>query len=130
MDEALKTSSAKERSASAHCFATARALAGAMQLAETSFSVAFQSRMGRVPWLEPDLPDVLPRLAAKGVKRLGVICPAFVADCLETVEEVGIRAAEQWRALGGEALNLAPCVNADPLWASGLASLIRECSSA
>jgi ferrochelatase len=112
----------------AHCFATARALTQAMELPDSCVSVVFQSRLGRTPWLEPDLPDVLPRLAAQGTKRLGVICPAFVADCLETLEEVGIRADAQWRALGGESLCLAPCVNDDPRWVNGLASMIRECS--
>ena len=110
----------------AHCFATARALTRSLELADTSVSVAFQSRMGRIPWLEPDLPDVLCRLAERGIKRLGVICPAFVADCLETLEEVGIRANDQWRELGGEALVLAPCVNADPAWARGVASMVRD----
>jgi ferrochelatase len=54
--------------------------------------VAFQSRLGRVPWIKPYTDQVLPELAQRGVKRVAVMCPAFVADCLETVEEIGLRA--------------------------------------
>lgn len=114
----------------AHCFATARALRTALavdlELNEKNTSLVFQSRMGRTPWLDPDLVKVLPELAGRGIKRLAVFCPAFVADCLETVEEVGIRARAQWRELGGEALCLVPCVNAGPGWADGVATMVRE----
>ena len=68
----------------------------------------------------------LPELAERGIKRLAVICPSFVADCLETLEEIGIRAREQWHALGGEELLAIPCVNAHPSFAKGVASWIRE----
>ncbi len=110
----------------AHCFATARALESALALKREDTSLVFQSRLGRTPWLEPDLVDVLPQLAARGVKRPAVFCPAFVADCLETVEEVGIRARAQWLELGGEELCLVPCVNAEPVWVEGVVSMIRE----
>ncbi len=110
----------------AHCFATARALRLALGLAEENTSLVFQSRLGRTAWLEPNLIDVLPQLAARGVKRPAVLCPAFVADCLETIEEVGIRARAQWRGLGGDELCLVPCVNAEPVWADGVASMIRD----
>lgn len=110
----------------AHCFATARALSLALALKEEDTSLVFQSRLGRTPWLEPDLIEVLPQLAARGIKRPAVFCPAFVADCLETVEEVGIRARAQWLELGGEELCLVPCVNAEPVWVEGVTSMIRE----
>ncbi len=110
----------------AQCFATARALREALSLAEETTTVAFQSRLGRAKWLEPDLTHVLPELAERGVEKLAVMCPAFVADCLETVEEVGIRAREQWASLGGEALCLVPCVNAEPSWVKGLAEIVHE----
>jgi ferrochelatase len=67
---------------------------------------------------------VLPELAASGVRRLAVLCPSFVADCLETVEEIGIRAREQWRALGGEELQLVECLNAHPTWVEAVAQLV------
>lgn len=119
--------SSKNRSCyRAHCFATARELRRALELSDEDTSLVFQSRLGRTPWLDPDLVDVLPELAARGIKRLAVLCPAFVADCLETVEEVGIRAKKQWRELGGEELQLVPCANASPGWAAGVAELVRD----
>ena len=114
----------------AQCFATTRALQGALDLPDERISIAFQSRLGRARWLEPDLVDLLPQLAARGVGRIAVMCPAFVADCLETLEEIGIRAREQWASLGGEDLCLIPCVNADPSWVAGLAKIVRETAGA
>jgi len=110
----------------AQCFATARALRNALELEEANTSLVFQSRLGRTPWLEPDLVNVLPELFARGIKRPAVICPAFVADNLETVEEVGIRARTQWSELGGDALCLVPSVNADPTWVAGVTQLVEE----
>ena len=110
----------------AHCFATARSLRSALGLREEETSLVFQSRLNRTGWLDPDLVKVLPKLAARGIKRPVVLCPAFVADCLETVEEIGIRARTQWREPGGDELFLVPCVNADPAWADGVASMVRD----
>jgi ferrochelatase len=110
----------------AQCFATARALAAALELGAEAHSVAFQSRLGRTPWIGPHTDRVLPQLAQRGVKRLAVICPAFVADCLETLEEIGIRARAQWLALGGEELSLVPSLNADPAWVGAVADMVRS----
>ena len=109
----------------AQCFATARALAARLGLGDEGarWSVAFQSRLGRVPWIKPYTDEVLPQLAARGVQRLAVMCPAFVADCLETVEEIGIRAVDQWKQLGGAALTLVPSLNATPRWVEAVAAL-------
>jgi ferrochelatase len=109
----------------AHCTATARALARALGLGPEHWTLSFQSRLGRTPWIQPYTDEVLPELRDKGVRRLAVVCPSFVADCLETLEEIGIRAREQWLALGGEELVLIPCVNAHPLWVDALATWIR-----
>jgi ferrochelatase len=109
----------------AQCFATSRALARALGLADGAWSIAFQSRLGRTPWIRPFTDEVLPQLAARGIKRLAVTCPSFAADCLETLEEIGVRARGQWRACGGEALELVPCPNAHPLWVRALAGLVR-----
>lgn len=109
----------------AHCFATTRALARALGLAADDHSVSFQSRLGRTPWLHPYTDLVLPELAQKGKRRLAVLCPAFVADCLETVEEIGIRAKAQWRSVGGEDLLLVPSLNATPAWVRTVADLVR-----
>jgi ferrochelatase len=111
-------------------FETARALATRLGLTPERWSVAFQSRLGRTPWIRPYTDVVVPELARSGVRRLGVLCPSFVADCLETLEEVGIRARESFQAAGGETLALVPCVNAEPGWVEGLASWVRQSSSA
>ncbi len=110
----------------AQCFATARGLARGLGLAPEGWSVAFQSRLGRTPWVQPYTDVVLPELAARGVKRLAVMCPAFVADCLETVEEVAIRGREQFLASGGEAFTLVPSLNSHPAWVDGVVRLVRE----
>ena len=68
---------------------------------------------------------MLEELAEAGVKRLAVVCPAFVADCLETLEEIGMRADEQWRELGGEALTLVPSLNASAAWIDCIADWVR-----
>jgi ferrochelatase len=88
------------------------------------YSIAFQSRLGRAKWLEPATENVLKELAGKGVKKLLVLCPAFVTDCLETLEEIEIQGAETFRAAGGEALTLVPCLNAHPQWVDTLSGWI------
>jgi ferrochelatase len=109
----------------AQCYATARGLAARLQLAADGWGVSFQSRLGRTPWIKPYTDVVIGELAARGVKRLAVLCPAFVADCLETLEEIGIRARDQFRTAGGEELTLVPCVNAAPAWADAVAAMVR-----
>jgi ferrochelatase len=110
----------------AQCFATAEALRRALALPRDRTSSAFQSRLGPTPWIRPFTDEELPLLRQRGVKRLAVFCPSFVADCLETLEEVGIRLREQWQELGGEALWLAPCLNGDPRFAEAVAGWIRR----
>jgi ferrochelatase len=109
----------------AHCFATTRELVRSLGLAADGYSVSFQSRLGRTPWIHPYTDLVLPELARAKKRRLAVMCPAFVADCLETVEEIGIRARDQWRSLGGEELLLVPSLNAEPTWIRAVAQLVR-----
>jgi ferrochelatase len=108
------------------CFYTARELATRLGLVVGTWTVTFQSRLGRTPWIKPHTDVVIPELAAKGVKRLAVFCPAFVADCLETLEEIGIRAKDQFLGAGGEALTLVPSLNAHPSWVRGLTRMLRE----
>jgi ferrochelatase len=114
----------------AQCFATTRALAERLGLAPGGYTVSFQSRLGRTPWIKPYTDLVLPELAKKGVKRLAVMCPAFVADCLETLEEVGLRAKEQFVESGGESLTLVPSLNAHPAWVDAVVRLVRETDGA
>ena len=110
----------------AQCYATARGLSETLGLEALRTSVAFQSRLGPRPWIQPFTDLALPDLADQGVKRLAVFCPSFVADCLETLEEIGIRLRAQWTELGGEALWLAPCPNGDPRFAEEVAGWIRR----
>lgn len=110
----------------AQCYATARAIAERLGLDDDGWSVSFQSRLGRTPWIKPWTDQVLPALAARGVKRIAVYCPSFVADCLETLEEVAIRGRRDFLAAGGEELVLVPSLNAEPAWAEVVVRLARE----
>lgn len=94
-------------------------------LTEDQWSVAFQSRLGKNKWIEPYTDVRLDELAANGVKRLLVISPAFVADCLETLEEIGIRGREQFLAAGGTSFELIPCLNDAPSWIVALNQLCQ-----
>lgn len=108
----------------AQCFATARAVSAQLDLPEATTTVTFQSRLGsRAEWIKPYTDETLPKLAEAGVKRLAVFCPAFVADCLETTEEIGMQADETFRAAGGEALQLIPSLNAHPAWVQAVVEL-------
>ncbi|WOE78587.1 ferrochelatase [Pseudomonas protegens] len=107
----------------AQCMRTASALAEYLGLAQGSWSVSFQSRLGRAKWIEPYTEARLDELAKQGVKKVMVMCPAFVADCIETLEEIGDRGREQFREAGGEELVLIPCLNDDPQWAQALNTL-------
>lgn len=110
----------------AQCFATARALARRLGLSDEGYSVAFQSRLGRDPWIQPYTAPLIEKLAAQGIKRLAVFCPAFVADCLETLEEIGMQAHEDFVAAGGERLELVPSLNAEGAWVEALVGLLRD----
>jgi ferrochelatase len=113
----------------AQCFATTRAVAAALGLEPERVSTAFQSRLGRAAWIGPSTDDQLTGLAGRGVRRLLVLCPSFVADCLETLEEIGIRARERWLGeLAGESFALAPCVNASAPFVEFLAERVRAAS--
>jgi ferrochelatase len=107
-------------------FATARAVAAALGWRPDFWSVSFQSRLGREPWLAPYTDKIVDEFAARGMRRLAVVCPAFVADNLETLEEIGVRAREQFLAAGGERLTLVPCLNDDPHWIDALAALCLD----
>jgi ferrochelatase len=104
---------------------TAREVAKRLGIAAEGFSISFQSRLGRTPWIRPYTDLLVPELARRGVRRLAVLCPAFVADCLETLEEIGIRARASFLAAGGEELVLVPCLNAHPAWVRAAADLVR-----
>lgn len=110
----------------AQCYATSRALGERLSLSPDDWEVSFQSRLGRDPWIKPYSDERINALPAEGVKRLAVLCPAFVADCLETLEEIGIRAKEDFIGHGGEDLRLVPSLNSHDRWVQSVVELLRE----
>ena len=111
---------------SAQCYYTAKLIAKSLKIEEDKWSVSFQSRLGRDEWVKPYTEQHLKELAERGMKRVIVFCPSFVADCLETIEEIGISAAEHFKEYGGEELILVPSLNNHPEWVLGLKSIIRQ----
>jgi ferrochelatase len=107
------------------CEASVAAIASALGLEESEYTLCYQSRFGKEKWLEPATDTVLQQLAARGVKKLDVACPGFAVDCLETLEEVAMGYANDVAARGGE-LRYIPSLNADPAHADALAALARR----
>jgi protoporphyrin/coproporphyrin ferrochelatase len=110
----------------AQCFKTVQAFTELAGVPNWKFSIAFQSRLGRDPWLKPYTDQVIECLGTARTRKLLVICPAFVTDCLETLEEIGIRGRESFLQAGGEELTLIPCLNQHPLWLAALEKMVRE----
>lgn len=110
----------------AQVFATARALAARAGLGPTDYSVSFQSRLAGEPWCEPFTDHELRRLAATGVKRLLVLCPAFVADCLETLEEISVEGKRTFLDAGGISFQQIPCLNEQPPYIAFLAGRVER----
>ncbi len=108
----------------AQCFKTVEAFV--KKAGVVRYSVAFQSRLGREPWLQPYTDQELVRIARDGVRKLLVICPAFVSDCLETLEEIGLRGRETFLQVGGSELTLIPCLNAHPRWVAALEKMVSQ----
>jgi ferrochelatase len=106
------------------CYASSHALAKELLLNDTDFSVSFQSRLGKTPWIKPYTDETLKNLAKQGIKNLVIACPSFVADCLETIEEIGIQGREDWKMLGGEEFTLVPCLNAQDIWVDAIIQLL------
>ena len=110
----------------AQSFATARAIAAQLELHADDYTVSFQSRLGRAEWIKPNTVDVFRDLAARGHKRIAVACPSFICDCLETLEEIGMRGRETFLAAGGESFQLIPSLNADEKWVEAVTRLIQQ----
>lgn len=104
----------------AQCFETSRLLAQKLTLSEHQYTTTFQSRLGKTPWIKPYTDEVLSELIARGITDLAVSCPSFTADCLETLEEIGVRLKQQWHHLGGKEFILIPSLNSDALWADAV----------
>jgi ferrochelatase len=87
---------------------------------------SFQSRLGRDPWLQPYTAKRLEELPNEGVKKLVIVCPAFVSDCLETLEEIAVEGKHTFMNAGGESFKAIPCMNIQPLWVDTLCRLVRK----
>lgn len=111
---------------SAQCHGTTKALAHKLGLQTADYTTCFQSRLGKEVWAQPYTSAIIEERAKKGDKKLLVFCPAFVADCLETIIEIGVEYQEEFEALGGEKVDLVESLNANPDWISGLAKMISN----
>ena len=107
-----------------HCHKTARLLAAELGLETKQYVVTFQSRFGRAEWLKPYTLDTIKRLAKDGIGRVDVVCPGFVADCLETLEEIGIECKQAFLGAGGGEFHAIPCLNEHPTWIAALVDLV------
>jgi ferrochelatase len=110
----------------AQCFKTVAAFAAKAGIPAGKFSISFQSRLGRDPWLKPYTDFELAALPKRGVEKLLVICPAFVSDCQETLEEIGIRGRETFLSAGGKEFAQISCLNEHPLWIAALEKMVRR----
>lgn len=108
----------------AQCYRTAAALARSLQLPR--YKVVFQSRLGKEPWLSPYAAETIEGLGRQGAKRLAVLSPSFVADCLETIGEYGIEYQELFRHCGGGQIDLVPSLNSHPRWVEAVVELVTS----
>lgn len=108
------------------CYKTARLLAQALGLQEHQYAVSFQSRLGKAEWLQPYTSDSVKKLAKEGVAKLDVICPGFIADCLETLEEIAMEVRAEFLAHGGKEFQYIPCLNQDSAWLRSLAEIAEQ----
>jgi protoporphyrin/coproporphyrin ferrochelatase len=109
-----------------HCAKTTRLLREALDWPEQRLVMTFQSRFGSSEWLQPYTAETIEHLAKSGVKRVAVITPGFAADCVETLEEMGIRAAETFYEHGGEKFAALPCLNDSPAGIAALSTIIKR----
>lgn len=109
-----------------HCWRTTQLVRESLGIPPHKTGFSFQSRLGRDPWLQPYTALRLEALPKEGVKKVVVVCPAFVSDCLETLEEIGEEGKESFLHAGGEKFTLVPCLNTHPLWVAALAKWVKE----
>jgi protoporphyrin/coproporphyrin ferrochelatase len=108
------------------CFSTTTLVARALQIPKEKFELSFQSRLGKDKWLTPYTAQRLTELPKEGIKRLLVVCPAFVSDCLETLEEIAGQGKEIFLHAGGESFTVIPCLNTHPLWVNAIAKWVKR----
>jgi ferrochelatase len=107
------------------CHKTGRLLAEALGLAPEQYVVSFQSRFGKAEWLQPYTAPLLHQLGQQGARRVDLVCPGFVADCLETLEEIALEGKQEFLAAGGGEYHYIPCLNEAPAFIDALADLVQ-----
>ena len=107
------------------CYATTELITQELKLSKNQYAVSFQSRLGRTPWIQPYTDKLLTNLIKQGIKNIAICCPSFVADCIETLEEIGISAKQAWQNSGGTELHVVPCINDADLFIECLINLIQ-----
>ena len=108
------------------CYKTARLLAEKLGLNKDQYIVTFQSRLGRAEWLQPYTAPTVAQLAKDGIRHIDVICPGFIADCLETLEEIAMEVREEFLHAGGKEFNYIPCLNESPTWMRAMAEIAEQ----
>jgi ferrochelatase len=108
---------------------TTKLVASRLKIPAHKFSYSFQSRLGSDEWIKPFTDEQLKKFPAQGIKKLLVVCPAFVADCLETLEEIAMRGKESFLAAGGESFTFIPCMNANMKWVETFVNYFNEAES-
>ena len=131
-DHCLNSASCCDTASPAHafcyrhqCFATTKEMIRLLNIPEGKYSNSFQSRLGK-GWLEPFTDVRLEEMPKEGIKKLLILCPAFISDCLETLEEIAMRGKEAFMAAGGESYTMIPCLNINPLWVQTLAGWVKD----
>lgn len=127
MDKCCEVATDKNRYCyRANCFRTTQLIAQKMGLPRDRYTICFQSRLGRSEWIKPYTDQVLKDRAALGNKKLLVFSPAFVADCLETIHEIGSEYNDAFRSYGGEKIDLVPSLNSNDSWVEALAKMVLK----
>lgn len=111
------------------CWVTTKKIAAALELPANKWSMSFQSRLGRDEWLKPYTALRLEEMPGEGIKKLLVVCPAFVSDCLETLEEIAEEGKESFMHAGGSSFTMIPCLNVHPLWVDTIKGYASTCTS-
>ena len=108
------------------CYEVTKQVAKKLNLTEGTYSTSFQSRLGMDQWLTPYTDRTIERFGLNGMKKMAVVCPAFVSDCLETLEEIAMEGKELFKEVGGEELTTLACLNDDENWAKVVANWIND----
>lgn len=132
-EHCLKVDNCCEAASPAHahcyrhqCLTTTKLLANTLNIPEEKYSFSFQSRLGKEEWLRPYTDHRLNQFPSEGVKKLLIVCPAFVSDCLETLQEIALEGKHTFMQASGESFTLIPCLNVQPLWVGAITKWVNE----